>query len=54
MLWPRAWRLVPAPFVAMVLATAAVQILDWPVETIGSRFGGIPSALPRPHWPAIP
>ena len=54
MLWPRAWRLVPAPFVAMVLATAAVQILDLPVETIGSRFGGIPSALPRPHWPAIP
>jgi len=53
-LWPRAWRLVPAPFVAMVLATAAVQILDLPVETIGSRFGGIPSALPRPHWPAIP
>lgn len=54
MLWPRAWRLVPAPFVAMVLATAAVQLLDLPVETIGSRFGGIPSALPRPHWPAIP
>ena len=54
MLWPRAWRLVPAPFVAMVLATLAVQLLDLPVETIGSRFGGIPSALPRPHWPAIP
>lgn len=52
--WPRAWRLVPAPFVAMALATAAVQLLDLPVETIGSRFGGIPSALPRPHWPAIP
>lgn len=54
MLWPKAWRLVPAPFVAMALATLAVQFLDLPVETIGSRFGGIPSSLPRPHWPAIP
>jgi SulP family sulfate permease len=54
MLWPRVWRLVPAPFVAMVLATVAVQLLDLPVETIGSRFGGIPSSFPRPHWPDIP
>lgn len=54
MLRTRALRLVPAPFVAMVLATLAVQNLDLPVETIGSRFGGIPSSLPRPHLPAIP
>ena len=29
-----------------MLATAAVVALDRPVETIGSRFGGIPQALP--------
>jgi SulP family sulfate permease len=52
--WPKISRVVPGPFVAMIVATLAVQILDLPVETIGSRFGAMPSALPRPHMPAIP
>ena len=54
LVWPKISRMVPGPFVAMVLATLAVQLFDLPVETIGSRFGGVPSALPRPHWPDIP
>ena len=37
---------LPGTVVALVLATAAVVALDLPVETIGSRFGGIPQALP--------
>jgi SulP family sulfate permease len=37
---------VPGSIVALVLATAAVALLKLPVETIGSRFGGIPAALP--------
>jgi sulfate permease, SulP family len=53
-LWPRVSRMIPAPFVAMALATIAVQVFALPVETIGSRFGGVPSALPRPSWPDIP
>lgn len=52
--WPRISRVIPAPFAAMILATVAVQLLDLPVETIGSRFGGVPSSIPRPHWPDIP
>ncbi len=52
--WPRISRVVPGPFVAMVLATVAVQIFELPVETIGSRFGGVPSSLPRPSFPDIP
>jgi SulP family sulfate permease len=52
--WPRVSRMVPAPFVAMVVATAIVQIFHLPVETIGTRFGAVPSSLPAPHWPAIP
>jgi SulP family sulfate permease len=52
--WPKISRMVPAPFVAMVVATIAVQLFDLPVETIGSRFGGVPSTLPRPHWPDVP
>jgi SulP family sulfate permease len=54
LLWPKLGSRVPGPFVAMVAATAAVWALDLRVETIGSRFGGIPSSLPRPEVPAIP
>ncbi len=53
LVWPRAWRQVPAPFAAMVLATIAVRLLDLPVETIGSRFGGVPSSLPAPGLPPM-
>jgi sulfate permease, SulP family len=54
LLWPRISRTIPGPFVAMIAATLVVQLFDLPVETIGSRFGGVPSSLPRPHWPDIP
>ena len=43
--------LVPGSIVALVLATLCVSWLKLPVETIGSRFGGIPSALPGLVWP---
>ncbi len=50
-LWPKVSRRVPAPFVALVLATAAVALLDLPVETIGDRFGAIRAGLPAPSLP---
>jgi sulfate permease, SulP family len=52
--WPKTWqRRVPGSIVALVLGTAAVALLSLPVETIGTRFGGIPRALPKPVWPAM-
>jgi len=42
----RAAAHVPGTIVVLVLATLAVTTLDLSVETIGSRFGGIPQALP--------
>ncbi len=39
---------IPGPIVALLLATCAVYFFKLPVETIGTRFGGIPSGLP--HW----
>ncbi|MCZ8293433.1 MAG: SulP family inorganic anion transporter [Hylemonella sp.] len=42
---------VPGTIVALAAATAASLLLDLPVETIGSRFGGIPAALPAFVWP---
>jgi len=37
---------LPGTVVALAVATAAVVVFKLPVETIGSRFGGIPQALP--------
>ena len=38
---------IPGSIVALLLGTAAVVIFKLPVETIGTRFGGIPSGLPH-------
>lgn len=42
---------LPGYIVALFLGTTAVMALNLPVETIGSRFGGIPSGLPAFQLP---
>ena len=42
----RQFARVPAPVVALVLLSALAWAFRFPVETIGSRFGGIPQGLP--------
>jgi SulP family sulfate permease len=44
---------VPGTIVALVLATLATAMLQLPVETIGSRFGGIPQSLPDLQLPPV-
>jgi sulfate permease, SulP family len=44
---------VPGAIVALVLGTLVVWIFKLPVETIGSRFHGIPSGLPHLHIPVF-
>ena len=44
---------LPAPVVALVSLTALAYALQLPVETIGSRFGGIPQGLPGFELPAF-
>ena len=51
--WPKVTRKVPGSFIAIIFATGLVQIFHLPIETIGSRFGGVPNALPMPHLPNI-
>ncbi len=52
--WPKSWqRRIPGSIVVLVLGTLAVACLQLPVETIGSKFGGIPQGVPRPHLPAF-
>ncbi|MGE0887409.1 MAG: SulP family inorganic anion transporter [Blastocatellales bacterium] len=52
-LWPRVTPKIPGSLIAIIVATAAVQLLDLNVETIGSRFGGVPNTLPAPHLPHL-
>ena len=42
---------MPGPIVALLGATAAVATFGLPVETIGMRFGGIPTGLPTLQFP---
>jgi len=53
---------IPGAIMAVLLASAVVGLLGWSsgaggagplVETIGTRFGSIPSSLPAPHMPAF-
>lgn len=48
-------RKIPAPVVVMVVATVAAVLLrkfaGVPIETIGDRFGAIPTGLPMPRLP---
>ena len=51
--WPKRWSLVPSPIVALVFGTLAAALLNLPVETIGSKFGGIPQTLPSFAFPEL-
>jgi SulP family sulfate permease len=42
---------IPGPIVALLLATCAVYFFHLPVETIGTKFGGIPGGLPHLQIP---
>ena len=52
-LWPKITRKVPGSLIAILVTTLAMQLLHLPIETIGSKFGGIPSSLPKPAIPHI-
>lgn len=50
--YPKAWaQKMPSPILALILGTTIVALFDLPVETIGSRFGGIPQGLPSFDFP---
>jgi SulP family sulfate permease len=52
-LWPKVTRKVPGSLAAIFVTTLAMQLLHLPIETIGSKFGSIPSSLPRPVIPHL-
>ncbi|MBN8188790.1 SulP family inorganic anion transporter [Salipiger thiooxidans] len=53
-LWLRRWRPHwPGMLIAVGLAALATALLSLPVQTIGTKFGGIPSTLPAPSLPEL-
>jgi SulP family sulfate permease len=44
---------LPGMLIAVAGAAAVAALLRLPVETIGSRFGGMPHGLPMPRLPTI-
>lgn len=53
LLWPKVTHKVPGSLIAIVITTLVVHFFKLPVETIGSRFGAIPSSLPHPVMPGV-
>lgn len=51
--WNKITHKVPGQLIAILVVTAVVQIFQLPVETIESRFGGVPNSLPTPQIPSI-
>lgn len=44
---------IPAPIIVIIFSALAVYLFKLPVETIGSKFGALPSTLPYPSIPAF-
>lgn len=47
LMMPRVSKRVPGSIVALVFGTALIAAFQLPLETIGSKFGGIPAGLPQ-------
>lgn len=51
--WSKFVKRIPAYIVALFVGTGAALAIGLQVDTIGSRFGGIPSGLPVLHVPTF-
>ena len=52
-LWPKKWQVLPASIVAVIVTTVLVATLHLHVETVGTKFGAIPSGFPSFALPRI-
>jgi SulP family sulfate permease len=53
LVWPRVTKRIPGSIVALLACTVVTVFFHVPVETIGTRFGGIPTGLPTFSAPAF-
>jgi SulP family sulfate permease len=52
-LWPFITKRVPGSIVALFAGTLVVVLFKLPIDTIGSKFGGIPTGRPSLHLPSF-
>lgn len=48
--WPKVTHKISGSLIAIIVTTAIVQLFNFPVDTIGSKYGEIPSNLPSPKF----
>ena len=53
LVWPKINRKIPGSLVAIVVTTVLIQVIDWPVATIGSRFADLSGGFPPLRIPHI-
>ncbi len=52
-LWPVITKRIPGSIIALLVGTGVVLVFHLPIDTIGSKFGGIPTGLPAFHLPVF-
>lgn len=52
-IWQKFSKRLPGAIVALLAGTIIAQVFQMPVETIGSRFGEIPSTFAAPQFPTL-
>ncbi|WP_294403932.1 SulP family inorganic anion transporter [uncultured Clostridium sp.] len=52
-LWPKINKTIPGSMIALIVATLMVKFMNIPIDTIGSRFTEISSAIPAPVLPSF-
>lgn len=52
-IWPKLTHKVPGSLIAILITTVGTYFLHLPLETIGTRFGNIPSSFPAPVFPDL-
>lgn len=51
--WSKINKTIPSSIIALIISTLIVQVFNLPVDTIGSRFLNLSSAIPKPTIPVI-
>jgi len=49
-LWPKVTHRIPGSLIAIIVTTILVIVFKLPVDTIGSKYGEIPSNIPMPTY----
>lgn len=52
-LWPKVNKKLPGSLIALIVTTVLCKLLNLPVETIGSRFGEISSAIALTNFSSV-